>query len=64
MIAPKFFIGLGTPNIFNSKRFSETKELEPSAQDLTLIHLTGGFKFALNIKLSLNPTVIYRSISY
>ena len=63
MISPKFFIGLGTPNLFNSKRFSETKELEPSAQDLTLFHLTGGLKFALNSKLSLNPLIIYRSIS-
>ena len=25
--------------------------------------MTGGFKFALNSKLSLNPSVIYRSIS-
>ena len=63
MIAPNFFIGLGTPNLFNSKRFSETEELEPSAQDLTLYHLTGGLKFTLNSKLSLNPSIIYRSIS-
>ena len=63
MIAPNFFIGLGTPNLFNSKRFSETEELEPSAQDLTLYHLTGGLKFNLNSKLSLNPSIIYRSIS-
>lgn len=63
MIAPNFFIGLGTPNIFNSKRFKQTGELEPSAQDLTLYHLTGGLKFTLNSRLSLNPSVIYRSIS-
>ena len=63
MIAPNFFIGLGTPNIFNSKRFKQTGELEPSAQDLTLYHLTGGLKFTLNSKLSLNPSVIYRAIS-
>ena len=63
MIAPNFFVGLGTPNLFNSKRFKQRDELEPSAQDLTLFHLTGGFKFALNSKLSLNPSVIYRSIS-
>ena len=63
MIAPNFFIGLGTPNIFNSKRFKQTGELEPSAQDLTLYHLTGGLKFTLNSRLSLNPSVIYRAIS-
>ncbi len=63
MIAPKFFIGLGTPNLFNSKRYKQTGELEPSAQDLTLYHLTGGLKFTLNSKLSLNPSIIYRSIS-
>ena len=63
MIAPNFFIGLGTPNLFNSKRFKQIEELEPSAQDLTLFHLTGGLKFTLNSKLSLNPSIIYRSIS-
>ena len=63
MIAPNFFVGLGTPNLFNSKRFKQTGELEPSAQDLTLFHLTGGIKFTLNSKLSLNPSIIYRSIS-
>ena len=63
MIAPKFFVGLGTPNLFNSKRYKQTGELEPSAQDLTLYHLTGGLKFTLNSKLSLNPSIIYRSIS-
>ena len=63
MIAPKFFIGLGTPNLFNSKRFKKTGELEPSAQDLTLYHLTVGLKFTLNSKLSLNPSIIYRAIS-
>ena len=63
MIAPIFFVGLGTPNLFNSKRFKQTGELEPSAQDLTLFHLTGGLKFTLNSKLSLNPSIIYRSIS-
>jgi type IX secretion system PorP/SprF family membrane protein len=63
MIAPNFFIGLGTPNLFNSKRFKQIEELEPSAQDLTLYHLTGGLKFTLNSKLSLNPSIIYRSIS-
>jgi type IX secretion system PorP/SprF family membrane protein len=63
MIAPNFFVGLGTPNLFNSKRFKQTGELEPSAQDLTLFHLTGGLKFTLNSKLSLNPSIIYRSIS-
>jgi type IX secretion system PorP/SprF family membrane protein len=63
MIAPNFFVGLGTPNLFNSKRFKQTGELEPSAQDLTLYHLTGGLKFTLNSKLSLNPSIIYRSIS-
>ena len=63
IIAPNFFIGLGTPNIFNSKRFNDTNEFEPSAQDLALFHLTGGLKFTLNSKLSLNPLIIYRSIS-
>ena len=63
MIATNFFIGLGTPNLFNSKRFKQIEELEPSAQDLTLFHLTGGLKFTLNSKLSLNPSIIYRSIS-
>ena len=62
MIAPNFFVGLGTPNLFNSKRFKQTGELEPSAQDLTLYHLTGGLKLTLNSKLSLNPSIIYRSI--
>jgi hypothetical protein len=28
-----------------------------------LYHLTGGLKFTLNSRLSLNPSVIYRSIS-
>ena len=63
MIAPNFFVGLGTPNLFNIKRFKQTGELEPSAQDLTLYHLTGGLKFTLNSKLSLNPSIIYRAIA-
>ena len=60
---PKFFIGLGTPNLFNSKRFQNNGDLEPSAQDLTLFHLTGGYTFSINDKLNLNPLIIYRALS-
>jgi type IX secretion system PorP/SprF family membrane protein len=63
LMDPKFFIGLGTPNLFNSKRFQNNGDLEPSAQDLTIYHLTGGYKFSINDKLSLNPIIIYRSVS-
>ena len=63
LMDPKFFIGLGTPNLFNSKRFQNNGDLEPSAQDLTLFHFTGGYSFSINDKLNLNPLIIYRALS-
>ena len=63
IIDPNFFIGLGTPNVFNIKRFQNNGDLEPSAQDLTLLHFTGGFKLRLGDKLSIDPLFIYRSVS-
>ena len=63
IIDPNFFIGIGTPNVFNIKRFQNNGDLEPSARDLTLLHFTGGFKLRLGDKLSVDPLFIYRSIS-
>ena len=58
---PKFLLVLNL-NLLIAK-FQNNGDLEPSAQDLTLFHLTGGYTFSINDKLSLNPLIVYRALS-
>ena len=61
-ISSNLFFGIGTPNIFNSKRFQNFYDFAPTARELTQFQISGGINFFINEKLTLNPLLIYRSI--
>ena len=55
--------GIGSPNIFNSKRFQNFYDFAPTARELTQFQISGGINFSIDEKLTLNPLLIYRTIS-
>lgn len=59
---PQYFIGIGVPSLFSSKRFRDNDALMTEATDNPYVHFTGGANFDLNDSFSIEPVVVFRSI--
>ena len=59
----KFFIGLSTPNMLNSKRYKEAEGLATTATDKPHLYTTAGFHLKLNNVITLSPSMLYRMVA-
>jgi len=59
----KYFIGLSTPNMLNSKRYKEAEGLATTATDKPHLYTTAGFHLKLNNAITLSPSVLYRMVA-
>jgi type IX secretion system PorP/SprF family membrane protein len=59
----KYFIGLSTPNVLNSKRYKEAEGLATSATDKPHLYTTAGFHLKLNNAITLSPSMLYRIVA-
>ena len=59
----KYFIGLSTPNMLNSKRYKEAEGLATTATDKPHLYTTAGFHLKLNNVITLSPSMLYRMVA-
>ena len=59
----KYFIGLSTPNVLNSKRYKEAEELATAASDKPHLYTTAGYHLKLNNTITLSPSMLYRMVA-
>jgi len=59
----KYFIGLSTPNMLNSKRYKEAEGLSTTATDKPHLYTTAGFHLKLNNTIRLSPSMLYRMVA-
>ena len=59
----KFFIGLSTPNMLNSKRYKEAEGLATTATDKPHLYTTAGYHLKLNNAITLSPSMLYRMVA-
>jgi type IX secretion system PorP/SprF family membrane protein len=59
----KYFIGLSTPNILNSKRYKEAEGISTTATDKPHLYTTTGFHLKLNNAITLSPSMLYRMVA-
>ena len=59
----KYFIGLSTPNMLNSKRYKEAEGLSTTATDKPHLYTTAGFHLKLNNTITLSPSMLYRMVA-
>ena len=59
----KYFIGLSTPNMLNSKRYKEAEGLATTATDKPHLYTTAGFHLKLNNTITLSPSMLYRMVA-
>ncbi|MDA9984810.1 PorP/SprF family type IX secretion system membrane protein [Flavobacteriaceae bacterium] len=59
---PKYFLGIGIPSLFSTKRFVDNGSFVTKAQDEPFLYFSGGATFELNDSFLLKPVAIYRSI--
>jgi type IX secretion system PorP/SprF family membrane protein len=59
----KYFIGLSTPNVLNSKRYKEAEGLATTATDKPHLYTTAGYHLKLNNTITLSPSMLYRMVA-
>ena len=59
----KYFIGLSTPNMLNSKRYKEAEGISTTATDKPHLYTTAGFHLKLNNTITLSPSMLYRMVA-
>ena len=59
----KYFIGLSTPNMLNSKRYKEAEEVSTTATDKPHLYTTAGYHLKLNNTITLSPSMLYRIVA-
>jgi len=59
----KYFIGLSTPNVLNSKRYKEEEGLATTATDKPHLYTTAGYHLKLNNTITLSPSMLYRIVA-
>ncbi|MEJ6545141.1 MAG: PorP/SprF family type IX secretion system membrane protein [Flavobacteriaceae bacterium] len=59
----KYFIGLSTPNVLNSKRYKEAEGLATTATDKPHLYTTAGYHLKLNNTSTLSPSMLYRMVA-
>ena len=59
----KYFIGLSTPNVLNSKRYKEEEGLATTATDKPHLYTTAGYHLKLNNTITLSPSMLYRMVA-
>jgi type IX secretion system PorP/SprF family membrane protein len=59
----KYFIGLSTPNVLNSKRYKEEEGLATTATDKPHLYTTAGFHLKLNNTITLSPSMLNRMVA-
>lgn len=59
----KYFIGLSTPNMLNSKRYKEAEGISTTATDKPHLYSTAGFHLKLNNTITLSPSMLYRMVA-
>ena len=59
----KYFIGLSTPNMLNSKRYKEEEGLATTATDKPHLYTTAGYHLKLNNTITLSPSMLYRMVA-
>ena len=59
----KYFLGISTPNILNSKRFKEVEGIQTTATDKPHLYTTAGIHLKLNSTFKLSPSMIYRMVA-
>jgi type IX secretion system PorP/SprF family membrane protein len=59
----KYFIGLSTPNVLNSKRYKEEEGLSTTATDKPHLYTTAGYHLKLNNTITLSPSMLYRMVA-
>ena len=59
----KYFIGLSTPNMLNSKRYKEAEGLATTATDKPHLYTTAGYHLKLNNTITLSPSMLYRIVA-
>ena len=58
----KYFIGLSTPNMLNSKRYKEAEGISTTATDKPHLYSTAGFHLKLNNTITVSPSMLYRMV--
>ena len=58
----KYFLGIGIPSLFSTKRFIDDGSFVTQARDEPFLYFSGGATFKLNDSFLLKPVAIYRSI--
>ena len=59
----KYFIGLSTPNMLNSKRYKEAEGISTTATDKPHLYTTAGFHLKLNNATTLSPSMLHRMVA-
>ena len=59
----KYFIGLSSPNMLNSKRYKEAEGISTTATDKPHLYSTAGFHLKLNNTITLSPSMLYRMVA-
>jgi type IX secretion system PorP/SprF family membrane protein len=59
----KYFIGLSTPNMLNSKRYKKEEGLATSPTDKPHLYTTAGYHLKLNNTITLSPSMLYRMVA-
>lgn len=59
---PKYFLGIGIPSLFSTKRFVDDGSFVSQERDKPFLYFSGGVTFKLNDSFLLKPVAIYRSI--
>ena len=59
----KYFIGLSTPNMLNSKRYKEAEGISTTATDKPHLYTTAGFHLKMNNAITLSPSMLYRMVA-
>ena len=59
----KYFLGLSTPNMLNSKRYKEAEGLATTATDKPHLYITAGYHLKLNNTITLSPSMLYRMVA-
>ena len=57
-----YFVGVGVPSLFNSKKYGDVEGVAISAYDLAYLHLSSGGSWAVNEDFAINSSLIYRGL--
>jgi len=62
-ISKNTFLGAAAPGLLNKIGLSKNKDWKLTSRDFTYLHLSGGFNLNLSDKITVKPSVNYRSIA-